>query len=59
VRLINPWRVGLYGENPYPWPVEVRYRGQSILRSHGQTTVTFPDGEIVEVDDPSDCIVER
>jgi hypothetical protein len=59
VRLINPWRVGIYGLNPYPWPVEVRYRGLAILRNPGQTTVTFPDGEMVEVDDPADCIVER
>jgi hypothetical protein len=59
VRLISPWRVGIFGGNPYPWPVEVRYRGLSIHRERGRTTVTFPDGEMVEVDDPADCIVER
>lgn len=57
VRFLSPWEVEIRGQNPFPWPVEVRYRGLSVLRNQAKTTVTFPNGEVVQLTDPSDCLV--
>jgi len=57
VRLISPRQVALTGFNPYPWPVTVKYRGLTVLRQPEKTTVIFPDGQAVSVDDPSPCLV--
>ncbi len=53
VRFISSRKVHLVGYNPFPWPVTVRYLGVSILRDKHNTTITFPDGQSVVVDDPS------
>ncbi len=57
VRLISPTRVVLGGFNPYPHPVTVKYRGLTLLCQKEKTTVIFPDGQTVTVDDPSPRIV--
>lgn len=57
IRLISPWKVGLSGINPFPWPVTVKYRGLTILRSHKKTQVIFPDGQTISVEDPEPRIV--
>jgi hypothetical protein len=57
VRLISPQKVGLVGINPFPWPVTVKYRGLTILRSTEKTQVVFPDGQVITVDDPEPRIV--
>jgi hypothetical protein len=44
----------LSGNNPFPWPVTVKYRGLTIMRQQGKTSVIFPDGQTVETDDPED-----
>jgi len=54
VQLISPTRLVLSGNNPYPWPVTVKYRGLTVMRQKGKTTVIFPDGQTVEIDDPTD-----
>jgi hypothetical protein len=59
IRLISPWKVGLEGVNPYPWPVEVKYRGLTVKRGKIETQVTFPDEQTVTVTDPKACIVEK
>ncbi len=59
VRLISPWKVGLEGVNPYPWPVEVKYRGLTVQRGKKETRITFPDEQSVTVTDPKPCIVEK
>lgn len=53
VRLISSRKVHLEGINPFPWPVTVKYLGMSILRGEKSTTVTFPNGQSVMIDDPS------
>jgi hypothetical protein len=47
VRLVGARRVIIEGANPFPWPVEVRWRGLRVRRevNPGGTQVTFPDGE--------------
>ena len=57
IRVISPFRLGLGGFNPFPAPITVKYRGLSILRQKEKTIVTFPDGQSVEVDDPSPQIL--
>ena len=57
VRLISPQQVVLSGFNPFPWPVTVKYRGVTILRQRDRTVVVFPDGQIVNTDDPSPQVV--
>jgi hypothetical protein len=53
VRLISPTRVWLSGTNPFPWPVTVNYRGLTVLRYKDKTSVIFPDGQTVNIEDPS------
>jgi hypothetical protein len=45
VRLLGPRKVRLDGANPFPWPVEVRWRGLRVRREADVTRVTFPDGQ--------------
>jgi hypothetical protein len=53
VQLVSPTRLVLSGNNPFPWPVTVKYRGLIVMRQHGKTNVIFPDGQTVEIDDPA------
>ncbi|MEW6716275.1 MAG: hypothetical protein AB1345_02045 [Chloroflexota bacterium] len=57
IRLISPWTVEIRGQNPFPWPIKVSYRGLTVLRDLETTHVTFPDGESVSLTDPSSCSV--
>ncbi|MGA2502674.1 MAG: hypothetical protein ABSG01_01125 [Anaerolineales bacterium] len=50
-------RVILSGKNPFPWPVTVKYRGLTITRNTNETVITFPDGQTVKLDDPTDAVV--
>ncbi|MGH2627252.1 MAG: MGH1-like glycoside hydrolase domain-containing protein, partial [Anaerolineales bacterium] len=49
VRLLGPRKVRLDGANPFPWPVEVRWRGLRVRREPDVTRVTFPDGQELAV----------
>lgn len=57
VRLISPNRVALSGMNPFPWPVTVKYRGLTVMRQKDKSIVIFPDGQTVNITDPSPRIV--
>lgn len=52
VRVLTPFKVHISGENPFPWPVTVRYRGLTVLRQKEKTTVIFPDGQVTTVSGP-------
>jgi hypothetical protein len=58
VTILSSTRVRLEGKNLYPWPVTIKYKGLTIVRSMEQTTVTFINGESVLVQDEAACIVE-
>jgi hypothetical protein len=58
VTILSSTRVRLEGKNLYPWPVTIKYKGLTIVRSMEQTTVTFINGESVLVQDEAPCIVE-
>jgi hypothetical protein len=47
--------VRLRGSNPFAWPVTVKYRGLSLTRGFKQTEITFPGGQSVVRDDPTDA----
>ena len=49
VRLISSHQVYLWGFNPFPWPITVKYRGLTVLRQRDKTIVIFPDGQSIEV----------
>ena len=48
VQIVSSTRVEIFGENPFPWPVTIKYRGLTILRGKVKTTIIFPDGQTVE-----------
>ena len=57
VRILSNTRVRLERQNPFPWAVIVRYRGLEIKREAHRTTVTFPKGEQIEVEDEVPCTI--
>ncbi|GAB4530539.1 MAG: hypothetical protein Fur0018_17920 [Anaerolineales bacterium] len=57
VRIYSPWRVRLEGQNPFPWTVEIRFRGLHIVRGVARTEITFPDGQSTTIKDPAACVV--
>ncbi len=57
VEIFSQNRIKLSGENPYPWPVTVKYRGLTVTRSMTQTEVTFPNGQIATLNDPCEAVV--
>jgi hypothetical protein len=57
VEILSPLRVRLSGENPFPWPVTVKYRGLTVTRHIGQTEILFPNGQSMTCDDPTDAVI--
>jgi hypothetical protein len=57
VEIQSPTRVILKGENLFPWPVTVKYKGLTVTRMMGQTEVIFSNGQPVMLNDPTDAVV--
>lgn len=57
VEIRSPRHVILSGKNPYPWPVTVKYRGLTVTRQADQTSLVFPDGRMITLDDPTNAVV--
>ncbi|MBN2387665.1 MAG: hypothetical protein JXB85_11660 [Anaerolineales bacterium] len=57
VEFLSATQVRLSGKNPFPWPVTVKYRGMHVTRQAEQTTIVFPDGQLLTLDDPTDGVV--
>jgi len=55
VQVLSPTRVRLEGNNPFPWPVTIQYKGLRILRGLDRTEVRFPNGKNVVIDDHKPC----
>lgn len=51
IRCLQTNRVILEGNNPFPWPITVKYQGMIITRHIENSTITFPNGQVVEVTD--------
>lgn len=52
VQIHSPTDIEICGENPFPWPVTVKYRGLTILRGREKTSIIFPDGQTIESSNP-------
>jgi len=48
IKLFSPSRVALWGSNPFPWPIEIHWRGLSLVKDNIQTKITFPNGATAE-----------
>jgi len=57
VRIESPERIVLTGMNPFPWSVTVKYRGLTVTRHSDQTLVSFPGGQSVTLNDPTDAVL--
>jgi hypothetical protein len=57
VGIFSPSRVRLSGENPFAWPVTVKYRGLTVTRQIGQTEIIFPNGQSTLLKDPNESEV--
>jgi len=57
VEIRSPRQVILRGKNPFPWPVTVKYRGLTITRQADRTRITFPDGQMITLEDPANAAV--
>jgi hypothetical protein len=59
VQIISPDKVRLVGNNPFPWPVSLKYKGLTVNRQTEFTDITFPDGQNIRVTDPAACLVSN
>jgi len=57
VRPLSATKVALHGNNPFPWPVTVRYRGLTITKDARKTKVTFPGGQTAVVKGPKPHLI--
>ncbi|PKN91573.1 MAG: hypothetical protein CVU44_18500 [Chloroflexi bacterium HGW-Chloroflexi-6] len=57
VEILSPKQVRIWDENPFPWPVTVKYRGLTISRLLDHTEVIFPNGQSTQVSHPADTLV--
>ena len=51
VRIISPKRVAIEGNNPFPWPVTIKFRGLTIIRQEKNTKIIFSNDQFVEIND--------
>jgi hypothetical protein len=57
IRYLQSNRVILEGNNPFPWPITVKYLGMTITRHSDKTIVIFPNGQNIEVDDDQPYLI--
>jgi hypothetical protein len=49
LKIISPFMIEISGNNPFPWPVTVKYQGLTVIKEEKKTLVTFPDGQNISV----------
>lgn len=52
IRSLGDSSVELAGNNPFPWPVTVKYRGMTITRKKNETDILFLSGDSTTVQGP-------
>jgi hypothetical protein len=50
VNIINSSKVEIIGNNPFPWPVTIKFRGLTIVQQEKKTLVIFADGQNITID---------
>ncbi len=48
IKLFSPSKIALWGSNPFPWPIEIHWRGLSLRKEENFTNITFPNGATAE-----------
>ncbi|MFH1446783.1 MAG: trehalase family glycosidase [Chloroflexota bacterium] len=51
VRIFSPEKVIISGENPFPWPVTIKFRGLQVTREGKNTHIILPDGQTIDLHD--------
>ncbi len=46
IRIFDQNKVSIRGQNPFPWPIKIQYRGLEITRDGKNATIRFQDGSI-------------
>lgn len=52
IRLQSPWEVAILERNALPWPVTIWWKGLTVRREEDSTQITFPSGQVVQVEEP-------
>lgn len=48
INLLSPTKVAVWGSNPFPWPIEINWRGLTLWKEGEHTRITFPNGAAAE-----------
>lgn len=48
IKLLSPTKVASWGSNPFPWPIEINWKGLSLRKEGDHTRITFPNGAAAE-----------
>lgn len=46
IRILHENKLILHGQNPFPWPVKVLFKGLEVTRDGKNSTVRFPNGTV-------------
>jgi hypothetical protein len=57
VEILSSTRVKLEGTNPFPWDVNIHYRGLKVARGQEKTEIVFANGKSVTVVDTEPVVV--
>ncbi len=57
IRIHSSNKISSRGFNPFSWPVTVKYRGIDIYKQMDKSTVIFPNGETIVIDDIAPKII--
>ncbi len=58
LKQLSEKKVVLEGFNPFPWPVNVQYRGININFDAAQTIIELPDGQQLSIDNPRRHVIQ-
>jgi len=44
IKIFSPNKLAVWGNNPFPWPIEVNWQGLSFVKDNVHTSIIFPNG---------------
>jgi hypothetical protein len=44
IKLFSPNKIAVWGNNPFPWPIEVHWQGLSFIKEGVHTSIILPNG---------------
>jgi len=57
IRILSPRKVELRDENPFPWPVTVKYQGLTVMKQKDKSTLIFPNGQTTEINEIKPLVI--